>query len=233
MKLRQNWLAVALVGSAMAVGAPLFAALLFSAPLFAQQGPPPQGGPGGPGAPPPPPPPQRGRPDGPGQQAGEQGPPPRRDGRGENGPPPPPRADGPGRGPTPLGALEAGQHGRWWANRALAEKIGLSDDQVKKMDDIFQHHRIALVDLDASVRKAELTLEPLLSAEQPDEAKIVAQIDRSAQARAELEKSHARVLLAIRRVMTADQWKKLKEDAAAHRPGGRGPQPPPPPPVRK
>ena len=209
MKLRQNWLAIALLGSAMA---------------FAQQGPP-QGGAGGPGAPPPPPPPQRGarRPDGEqaGQRDGQPGPP-RRTGRGENGPPPP-RADG------PLGALEAGQHGRWWANRALAGKIGLSDDQVKKMDDIFQQHRIALVDLDGAVRKAELTLEPLLAAEQPDEDKIVAQIDRAAQARAELEKSHARVLLAIRRVMTAEQWKKLQADASAYGPG-RGPQPPPPPP---
>jgi hypothetical protein len=31
-----------------------------------------------------------------------------------------------------------------------------------------------------------------------------------AQARAELEKANARMLLGIRRVMTADQWQKLK-----------------------
>jgi TonB family protein len=44
----------------------------------------------------------------------------------------------------------------------------------------------------------------------------VAQIDKIAQARAELEKANARMLLGIRRVMTADQWQKLKAD-----PGGQ------------
>jgi Spy/CpxP family protein refolding chaperone len=109
------------------------------------------------------------------------------------------------------------------------------------MDDIFQQHRLTLVDLTASVRKAELGLEPLLDAEQPDEPKILAQVDRAAQARADLEKAHARMLLGLRRVLTPDQWKKLQADAAAGR-GGRGPggpgddgpgEPPPPPPGRR
>jgi periplasmic protein CpxP/Spy len=210
MKIRQTILAIALLGGAAA---------------FAQQGPPPPRG--GPDGPPPPPPPQAR-----GARGDNQPPRPRPDGQPGSGRPDGPpgrggRAEGPGRGPMPLGALDAGQRGRWWANRDLAEKIGLSADQTKKMDDIFQQHRVALVDLNAAVQKAELTMEPLLTAEQPDEAKIVAQIDRAAQARAELEKSHARVLLAIRRVMTAEQWKKL--EAESHDRGGRGPQPPPPP----
>jgi hypothetical protein len=37
-----------------------------------------------------------------------------------------------------------------------------------------------------------------------------------------MEKAHARMLLGLRRVLTQDQWKKLKTDAAAGR-GGRGP----------
>jgi Spy/CpxP family protein refolding chaperone len=74
------------------------------------------------------------------------------------------------------------------------------------------------VDLNASVQKAEIGLEPLLAAEQPDERKILAQIDRAAQARAELEKAHARMLPGLRRVLTQDQWTKLKADAGR---GGR------------
>jgi len=60
-----------------------------------------------------------------------------------------------------------------------------------------------------------------MEADQPDEARIVAQIDKVAQARAELEKANARMLLGIRRVLTPDQWKKLQ--AEAPRPG-RGPR---------
>lgn len=126
----------------------------------------------------------------------------------------------------PIDALDAGMRGRWWANRELTAKIGLADDQVKRMDGIFDQNRLALVDLEGNVRKAELSLEPLLQSDQPDEAKITAQIDKTAQARAELEKSHARMLLAIRRVMTAEQWGKLQAEAALNRP----PRPPVAPP---
>jgi Spy/CpxP family protein refolding chaperone len=105
-----------------------------------------------------------------------------------------------------------GPHGRWWNNPQVAQKIGLTDDQRKKMDDIFQQHRLKLVDLDANLKREEIVMEPLVNADQPDEAKLLAQIDRVAQARAELEKANARMLLGIRRVLTADQWKKLQEE---------------------
>ncbi|HUB83271.1 MAG TPA: periplasmic heavy metal sensor [Bryobacteraceae bacterium] len=117
--------------------------------------------------------------------------------------------------------------GTWWRNPEMAQKLGINSDQEKKIEDVFQQHRLTLVDLDAAVRKEEITLEPLMSADSPDEAKTLAQIDKVAQARAELEKANARFLFAIRRVLTADQWKKLQEisrpDGGLPRgPGGRG-----------
>jgi hypothetical protein len=51
----------------------------------------------------------------------------------------------------------------------------------------------------------------LIEADQPDESQVIAQIDKVAQARANLEKSNAQMLLAIRRVLTVDQWKKLRD----------------------
>jgi Spy/CpxP family protein refolding chaperone len=120
-----------------------------------------------------------------------------------------------------IAALEAGPRGRWWTNPEIAKEIGLTADQKKKMDDIFQQHRVSLIDLNASLEKQEVLLEPLVSADQPDESKILAQIDRVAQARAELEKANARMLLGIRRAMTADQWQKLKALSPVKRePGG-------------
>jgi Spy/CpxP family protein refolding chaperone len=99
---------------------------------------------------------------------------------------------------------------RWWSNPQMVELIGLTPDQVKKMDDIFQQHRLQLIDLNASLEKEEAILDPLVSAEQPDDAKVLAQIDKVAQARAELEKANSRMLWSVRRVLTQDQWKKLQ-----------------------
>ena len=109
-------------------------------------------------------------------------------------------------------ALHVGRMGRWWSDPALAQKIGLNDEQQKKLDDLFQQNRLRLIDLSASLQKEEAILEPLMSSDRPDESKILTQIDRIAQARAELEKSNARLLLAMRGVLTQDQWKRLQAE---------------------
>jgi Spy/CpxP family protein refolding chaperone len=87
------------------------------------------------------------------------------------------------------------------------------------MDNIFQQSRLTLIDLHAAVEKQETILEPLVSADQPNEAQILAQIDKVAQARAELEKTNARMLLGLRGVLTADQWKKLQTEKESRRTG--------------
>jgi Spy/CpxP family protein refolding chaperone len=130
------------------------------------------------------------------------------------------------------------------------EQLKLTDDQRKAFDGILLEHREKLIDLRANVEKAELEMEPLMSADQPNEARILSQIDKVAQARAELEKANARFLLAIRNKLKPDQWKQMQAFRANHgperegrefvRPGrdGQGPggqhrrpmAPPPPPP---
>jgi Spy/CpxP family protein refolding chaperone len=105
-----------------------------------------------------------------------------------------------------------GPPGRWWDDPAFARKIGLTADQQKKMDEIFNTSRLKLIDLFAGVQREEAILEPLVDAEPPDETKVLAQIDRLAQARAELEKTIGRMLLDLRRQLTHDQWVKLKAE---------------------
>jgi periplasmic protein CpxP/Spy len=104
-----------------------------------------------------------------------------------------------------------GEHGRWWNNAKIAEKLNLSEDQRKAMDDIYQQHRTQLIDLRAAVEKAEVAMEPMVSADQPNESAILAQIDKVAQARAELEKANARFLFELRSKLTPDQWKQVQE----------------------
>ena len=133
--------------------------------------------------------------------------------------------DGAGRGPgmgfgdhrppmeRSLGAQ--GEHGHWWNNPKVAERLKLTDTQRKAMDDTLQQHRETLVDLRGSLEKSELELEPMMKEDQPNESQILAQIDKVAQARAELEKANARFLLAIRSKLTPEQWKQLQADRAS------------------
>lgn len=118
-------------------------------------------------------------------------------------------------------AFHGGPPGRWWMDPMLVQKLGLTADQQKRIDTLFQQSRLKLIDLSAGVQKEEALLEPLLEADRPDESQVLAQIDRVAQARAELEKANARMLLGFRGVLTLEQWKKLQSE----RPPGRGEHP--------
>jgi len=104
-----------------------------------------------------------------------------------------------------------GRPEKWWNDSSLAATAGLSKDQQRKMDDVFLQSRLKLIDLNATLEKEEVALEPLVAADSLDESKIAAQIDRVAQARAELEKANGRMLLGIRMVLTPEQWRKVQK----------------------
>jgi Spy/CpxP family protein refolding chaperone len=110
-----------------------------------------------------------------------------------------------------------GHFGRWWNDPHLAQQIGLTDQQKQQMDQIFLQHRLKLIDLNANLEKQEVLLRPMIEADQPDEAKILAQIDSVAQARADLEKANARMLFDLRKTLTPEQWQKLKAMRMEHR----------------
>lgn len=99
---------------------------------------------------------------------------------------------------------------RWWDNPHMVQKLGLTPDQQKKMDQIYMDHKLKLIDLHATLEKQETILGPMLGADHPDEGKILSQIDAVAQARANVEKEFARMLLGIRSQLTLQQWQKLK-----------------------
>ncbi|MGO8933019.1 MAG: Spy/CpxP family protein refolding chaperone [Terracidiphilus sp.] len=101
-------------------------------------------------------------------------------------------------------------NGQFWNNPDVVKQLTLSDDQRKAMDGILQDHRMKLIDMQATLRKAELEMGPLMKADTPDRAAIEAQIDRVVGARADLEKANARFLLDIRMQLKPDQWKQLQ-----------------------
>jgi Spy/CpxP family protein refolding chaperone len=99
--------------------------------------------------------------------------------------------------------------GTWWRNPQYVDGLSLTMEQQKRMDEVFLQSRIKLIDMKATLEKEETILEPLMEAEQLDEARAAAQIDKVANARAELEKANARMLLGIRQILTAEQWTRL------------------------
>lgn len=100
--------------------------------------------------------------------------------------------------------------GPWWHAASYVQALALTAEQQKKLDEVLHESRLRLIPLEAALQVQETIMEPLMAADQVDEAKILAQIDRVAQARADLEKANARMLLGIRQVLTLEQWTRLQ-----------------------
>ena len=79
------------------------------------------------------------------------------------------------------------------------------------MDAIFEQNRGSLVSGYQNLQQAQAQMEQLSKSASPDEGALFVQIDRVAQARAELEKATTHYLLQLRKEMDADQIKRLEK----------------------
>jgi Spy/CpxP family protein refolding chaperone len=104
-----------------------------------------------------------------------------------------------------------GGMGSWWNNPEIAEKIGLNDQQKQQLAKISQASRLKMIDLRADLEKQQVILGPMLQTYHPDEAQVLAQVEKVSQARAAVERQRIQTMLATRNVLTEDQWNKLKE----------------------
>jgi len=132
-----------------------------------------------------------------------------------------------GPGPMGMGPMDPGPHGMgmgphhgpfgaWWKNSEVVKELQLTDDQVKQIGQTFLDYRLKLIDLRADLERQETKLQPLLEADQPNEQQVSSQVDAVVAARGKLEKTNTMMMLAIRRVLSVDQWKKLQAIQQRH-----------------
>ncbi len=100
--------------------------------------------------------------------------------------------------------------GQWWRNPVVAEKIGLSDQQKQQLEKISEDSRLRMIDLRADLEKQQVILGPMLRTYHPDEAAVLAQVEKMSQARAAVEKQRVQRMLATRSILTEEQWNKLQ-----------------------
>lgn len=100
--------------------------------------------------------------------------------------------------------------GKWWKDSKIAAELKLTPAQITQIEQSFFDHRLRLIDLRADLEREETRLQPLMEADQVDEAKVGAQIDLVLAARGRLEKAHTMMMLALRRSLSVEQWKKLE-----------------------
>jgi Spy/CpxP family protein refolding chaperone len=101
--------------------------------------------------------------------------------------------------------------GRWWERPRVMEELALSTEQRAKLEEITLGHARELVDLKAAVEKAEIDLRAAADREPFEPARVRSAFAALQQARSRMEVQRFEMLLAIREVLTAPQWARLKE----------------------
>jgi Spy/CpxP family protein refolding chaperone len=130
---------------------------------------------------------------------------PHRDGGSEMGPH---RDGGPGMGPRHEGGsgMPMGGPGpREW------ERLGLSDAQRRKLDDLRDVEQRKVIRLEADLRIAELDLRRLVAGDLPSLQTLGAQVDRIADLRAGILKARLATELGLRGILTPDQRARLRQ----------------------
>ena len=110
--------------------------------------------------------------------------------------------------------------GKWWQDSELAKKLGLSENQIAQLNNIFYNHRLKLIDDGAEMEKADLKLQNLLDEDIPNEGQVSTQVDQVLAARGSLEREYTMMNLDLRKVLTVEQWRQLKTIRNEHGPEG-------------
>ena len=100
--------------------------------------------------------------------------------------------------------------GRWWDDSQFARSLGIDGKQQRRLDTVFEDNRPVLVQLYQNLQAQQSQLNTL-RVHSPDETQLFQQIDRVTQARGDLQKAYAHLLLQLRKELTPAQAAKLDE----------------------
>ena len=106
-----------------------------------------------------------------------------------------------------LAAPAVAQGFKWWQSDLYKRELGLTAEQSRRLEDIFQAAAPNLRVQKKALDHAETEFERLV--EKGDDGAVMEQVGRVEIARAELNKSRTMMLLRMRRALTTDQWAKF------------------------
>jgi Spy/CpxP family protein refolding chaperone len=125
------------------------------------------------------------------------------------GPPPPvpPRQGG---APRPSGGPTQGFSFKWWQDERFKTELGLTLDQCKRAEDVYQGVRPRMTADMEELGRLETRLSEVITAGVLPEADVVRMIDQVETARAQLGKVRTLMIYRLRQMLTPDQRTKMK-----------------------
>lgn len=115
------------------------------------------------------------------------------------------------RGPMPGFNFEPPRalSGDWWRDPEVVNELRLTEAQRKQLEQTSVNMKLSLIGAAATGASALVKAESALNSDQLDEAAYSQQATAAADAASKLVKDMAATMLAMRKVLTPEQWRKL------------------------
>jgi Spy/CpxP family protein refolding chaperone len=104
--------------------------------------------------------------------------------------------------------------GKWWENEKVVQEVGLTGEQQAKIRDLVFEHAMSMIDLKANLDRRELELANAVDRTDFDAAAVRSAFSAMQAARQKLETEHFELTIAVRQMLSPEQWQKLQ---ALHR----------------
>ena len=101
--------------------------------------------------------------------------------------------------------------GKWWKRPRIASEIHLTPEQSREIETIFVRARTKLIDLKADLEKKQLALQSSMDDQAADRKIVEKQVEAVENARAELQKTRALMILDMKQVLKPEQWERLRQ----------------------
>jgi Spy/CpxP family protein refolding chaperone len=105
----------------------------------------------------------------------------------------------------------ASAQGRWWQSERFQKELGLSKEQITRIEAVYQNTTPLLRAQKEAFDRREEKLSKILADPKSDEAMVVQATDRLEAARNEMGRTRTLMIFRIRRVLTDEQLLKLNK----------------------
>lgn len=100
--------------------------------------------------------------------------------------------------------------GRWWRLPQIAEKLNLTNEQRRQLDELFFTNRRKLIEMKSILERERLELDSVFNREPIDEEGIMAHFRRLEAARHRLATERFKYLIAVRKIVGIDRFQRLE-----------------------
>ena len=102
--------------------------------------------------------------------------------------------------------------GKWWYNTKIQKNLNLNQNEIDKLDKLFDKSRRKLIKLKSEVEHEQFELDQLLSQKQVNDVKVKKQFQRLEKARNKLANEQLQFVIGVRNTLGPDRFQQLKSN---------------------